>query len=88
MLRAFFSLSLCVALATSASAGAPKAKDLPKEADYYQIQTYELPKGEVIEVGALEMLPDGRLAVGTRRGEIWMVHNPLGKDLKEAKITR
>src|SRR5262249_34224129 len=47
------------------------------------------PKGEVLEVGALEMMPDGRLAVGTRRGEIWMVHHPLGQDpAKEAKFTR
>lgn len=61
----------------------------PKESDYYQIQTYAIPKGEVLEAGALEMLPDGRLAFGTRRGEIWMVHNPLGKDpATEAKFTR
>ena len=34
-------------------------------------------------------MPDGRLAVGTRRGEIWMVHNPLGKDpAKDAVFTR
>jgi glucose/arabinose dehydrogenase len=78
-----------VSVAPSTFAGSPKSKDLPKEADYYQIQTYAIPKGEVLEVGALEMMPDGRLAVGTRRGEIWMVHNPLAKDpATEAKFTR
>src|SRR5438132_1415186 len=64
-----------------------RAGDLPKEADYYQIEAYDLPKGEVLEIGALELLPDGRLAVATRRGEIWMVHNALGPT-KDAKLTR
>jgi glucose/arabinose dehydrogenase len=84
-----FSLFLVVLSTNWSFAGAPKTKDLPKEADYYQIQTYEIPKGEVLEVGALEMMPDGRLAVGTRRGEIWMVHNALSTDpAKNARFTR
>lgn len=69
-----------------AYAGAPK--DLPKEADYYPILAYELPKGEVLEVGGLEWLPDGKLAVATRRGEIWMVENALARDPKEARFSR
>lgn len=60
----------------------------PTESDYYQIRPYDLPQGEVLEVGALEFLPDGRLAVGTRRGEIWMVQNPLASDPKKAKFAR
>lgn len=68
------------------------------EADYYTLQTYTLPKGEVIELGALEWIPpadpkapltQGKLAVSTRRGEIWLVENALGKDpATEAKFTR
>ena len=91
MLRSFnsFSRLLFISLMMLAPAGASRSAPLPQESDYYQIQTYNLPKGEVIEVGALEMMPDGRLAVGTRRGEIWMVHNPLGKDpAKTATYTR
>src|SRR5947209_3769601 len=81
--RKLFLIAAVIVPSPWASAGSPK------EADYYQIQTYDLPKGEVLEVGGLAMLPDGRLAVGTRRGEIWMVHNALGKDpAKDAKITR
>ena len=60
----------------------------PTEADYYKILRYDVPKGEVLEAGALELMPDGRLAVGTRRGEIWMVQNPLSDDPKKAKFSR
>ena len=50
----------------------------PTEADFYAIAPLEIPRGEVIEVGALEAIPDGRLAVASRRGEIWMVSDPAG----------
>src|SRR5579864_2535214 len=69
------------------AAAAPPAK-APTEDDYYKLLRYEIPTGEVLEVGALEFMPDGRLAVGTRRGEIWMVENPLAADPKDAKFTR
>ena len=81
-----FSLLTLALLAAPASA-APPAK-APTEDDYYPLLRYEFPKGEVLEVGALEFMPDGRLAVGTRRGEIWMVSNPLAADPKDAKFTR
>src|SRR4051794_12809858 len=80
-----------IALALSALSGALVGQanaQAPTEADYYQIQTYAIPKGEVLEAGALEMMSDGRLAYGTRRGEIWMIDNPLGKDgVKDAKFS-
>ena len=30
----------------------------------------------VLEVGGMDVLPDGQLAVSTRRGEVWLVKNP------------
>jgi len=87
MLRQIWGVFLILGLTNNASAGYPTVP--PKESDYYQIQSYDIPKGEVLEAGALEMMPDGRLVFGTRRGEIWMIHNPLGKDpTKDAKFTR
>jgi hypothetical protein len=69
-----------------ASAWAQKTA-LPKEEDYYIIQGYTIPKGEVLEVGGMEWLPEGKLAVCTRRGEIWLIENPLAKDpASEAKF--
>ena len=46
------------------------------EEDYYQIKTIPIPEDVKLEVGGLAVLKDGRLAVSTRRGEIWMVDNP------------
>lgn len=43
------------------------------EADYYKIITLPIPQGIVLEAGALELMPDGNLAVATRRGDIYMV---------------
>ncbi|MDP5171467.1 MAG: plastocyanin/azurin family copper-binding protein [Bacteroidia bacterium] len=54
------------------------AQDNPandQESTYYQIQTLTSPDGVVLEVGGLAYLPDGKLAVSTRRGEIWIVEN-------------
>jgi hypothetical protein len=47
----------------------------PQESDYYTITTFETPKETALEVGSIELLPGGRLALGTRRGEIWTVSN-------------
>jgi glucose/arabinose dehydrogenase len=58
------------------------------EDEHYQLLRFDIPPGEVLEGGALEFFPDGKLAFATRRGEIWLVHNPLSADPKEAKFTR
>jgi glucose/arabinose dehydrogenase len=58
------------------------------EADYYSILTFTPPPGEVLEAGAIEVLPDGKVAVATRRGEVWLIDNAYDKDPKKAKFTR
>ena len=61
----------------------------PTEADYYKILTFEPPAAVVLEVGALEWMPGGKLAVSTRRGEIYLVENPLASDpAKDSKFVR
>ncbi len=47
--------------------------EAPKESDFYAITQIPTPEGAVIEGGAIELLPDGRLAVCTRRGQVWIV---------------
>jgi hypothetical protein len=44
-----------------------------REREYYPIVNIPLPKETVIEVGAFAVLPDGKVAVGTRRGEIFVI---------------
>lgn len=44
-----------------------------REREYYRIVELPLPKGQVVEAGAFTSLPDGRIAVGTRRGDIILI---------------
>jgi cytochrome c551/c552 len=46
------------------------------EEDYYPIVTIAVPSNILVEVGGMATLPDGRLAVATRRGDVWMIENP------------
>jgi hypothetical protein len=58
------------------------------EASHYAVSTIPLPDDCVLEVGGLAFRPDGKLLACTRRGEIWLVHNPLAADPKDVKVTR
>ncbi|MFM7070602.1 MAG: hypothetical protein ACKO38_02270, partial [Planctomycetota bacterium] len=44
-----------------------------REREYYPIVNIPLPKDTVIEAGAFATLPDQRVAVGTRHGEIFII---------------
>lgn len=44
-----------------------------RERDYYRIVELPIPKDQVIEAGAFTALPDGRIAVGTRRGDVFFI---------------
>ena len=44
-----------------------------REREYYPIVNIPLPKDTVIEAGAFAVLPDRRIAVGTRHGEIYLI---------------
>ncbi len=48
----------------------------PKEDDYYKIITLPTPEGMLLEVGGVATMQDGRIAVSTRRGDVWMIENP------------
>jgi hypothetical protein len=61
---------------------------LPTEDDFYPITRFEAPKGAMLEVGAFQLLPDGKLALATRRGEIWIIEQPLAKQVKAAQFKR
>ncbi|MCX6976763.1 MAG: hypothetical protein NTX04_02240, partial [Verrucomicrobia bacterium] len=43
-----------------------------REAEFYSITNIGLPVGAVAEAGSLRPLPDGRLAMGTRRGDVFL----------------
>lgn len=47
-----------------------------EEADYYELVSLPVPQAIQLEVGGMTFLPDGRLVVATRRGDLWSVENP------------
>jgi len=52
----------------------------PTLADYYPITDIPLPEGEVIEVSGIDILPGNKIAVASRRGDIWVAENALKAD--------
>ncbi len=62
-------------------APAPKGLAKPeiepeKEDDFYKLISLPVPEDIILEVGGIVTLPDGDLAVCTRRGEVWLIQNP------------
>ena len=68
---------LLVVLVTAASVQAQTLGEYwntaEEESKYYRIVDVPLPKDMALEVGSFEVLPDKRLAMGTRRGDIFFV---------------
>jgi azurin len=48
------------------------------EKDFYTLRTISIPADIRLEVGGIAVMPDGRIAVCTRRGEIWIIQNAYG----------
>lgn len=78
----FLMLSACLLLSGSVSGQQQDvvATVVPSEDDFYPIVRYGIPEGIVLEAGAIEVLPDGWLAVATRRGEVYRVHHADSDD--------
>jgi azurin len=48
------------------------------EKDFYALKTVAIPDNVKLEVGGIAVMPDGRIAASTRRGEIWIIQNAYG----------
>lgn len=57
------------------------------EADFYEIKTVTIPEGIKLEAGGVAPMPDGRVAVCTRRGEVWIIENPYMPDGTQPRYT-
>jgi cytochrome c551/c552 len=68
-----------IAFALLATLSMLKAQESPKEEDFYKIITPPIPEGIILEVGGLTTMPNGSLAISTRRGEVWIVDNPTSR---------
>ncbi|WP_266363817.1 plastocyanin/azurin family copper-binding protein [Tellurirhabdus rosea] len=70
-------------------AGATLAQNRPMtENDYYRLVTLPVPEGVSLEVGGMAVLPDGRLGVSTRRGEVWLISNPYMQGSRQPQYKR
>ncbi|HWB00545.1 MAG TPA: hypothetical protein VG713_18760, partial [Pirellulales bacterium] len=58
------------------------------EGEYYRLVKIPIPEGIVLEAGAMDWMPDGRLAVSTRRGEIYLVENVLHEPASGVQFKR
>lgn len=72
MKHVFKTALLSLALATSAYA----QDSSPAESDLYKIVKVSTPEGIVLEIGGVASVPNGDMAVSTRRGEVWVIENP------------
>jgi glucose/arabinose dehydrogenase/uncharacterized cupredoxin-like copper-binding protein len=69
--------------------GVQKAEKQFREEDYYKIINMGLPSDVILEAGGVCTLPNGKLAVSTRRGEVWIVSSPYGtNDANKATYNR
>lgn len=73
----FVSPALALLASSSLLAVSPQEE---KEAEFYKITTFTTPQQTAMEVGSIELLPDHKLALGTRRGEVWIVSNAGADD--------
>lgn len=71
--KKFIALALLLLLTIQ---GFSQAAKTSAEDDYYRITTIPAPENILLEVGGVATLPDGRIAVCTRRGDVWMIENP------------
>lgn len=75
--------SLFIALASVSSVVAQ-----PVQSDYYLREEIPLPPGEVMEVSSIALMPGKKIAVATRRGDVWICEGAYGADLSQVKWSR
>src|SRR4051812_37221872 len=77
---------LCLAFAIAANLCA--ADKFERESKFYRIETIPIPDGVVLEPGAIQVMPDGKVAVSTRLGDIYLIQGALGQKLDHVKFIK
>ncbi|WP_231741995.1 DUF7133 domain-containing protein [Stieleria varia] len=88
-MKKFFSLCIAIAFIGAHLLASCHAETLgeywgtaEEEAKYYRIVEVPFPDGMALEAGCFDVLPDNRLAIGTRRGEIFLVDGAFDENPK------
>ncbi|MDB6077936.1 MAG: large, multifunctional secreted protein, partial [Akkermansiaceae bacterium] len=50
----------------------PLSASAAQQSDFYLREEIPLPPGETMEVSAIAFMPEQKIAVATRRGDIWI----------------
>ena len=89
-LYALASAVLIAAPERSPSAAELSRSEIARESRFYALDTFVLPEGLKLEVSGLASLPDGRLALAVRKGEVWILDHPTEKvpSLENTTFTR
>ncbi|WP_438479310.1 PQQ-dependent sugar dehydrogenase [Oleiharenicola lentus] len=66
---------------------APYDSDLKRERVHYEVTPFKFSPDLVLEGGGIDVLPDNRIVVSTRRGELWLVDNAFSADFNQARYT-
>ncbi len=74
------SLLLTIALLTPLFAA-------PTQEEFYLREEIPLPEGEVMEIGSIALMPEQKVAVTTRRGDLWICEGAYQDDLSKVKWT-
>jgi len=61
-------------------------QDVAVESDYWNVEHYVNPEGQILEIGGIDFLPDGRMVASTRRGQVWIIEDPLEDDITRARF--
>ncbi len=59
----------------------------PRQPEFYLREEIPTPDGEVLELGSIAIMPDKKVAVSSRRGDVWICEGAYEKDLSKVKWT-
>ena len=58
-----------------------------RQPEFYLREEIPTPPGEVLELGSIAIMPDKKVAVSSRRGDVWICEGAYEKDLSKVKWT-
>jgi len=74
-----FSILLCIPSTVRAQELGEMWGTAAEEAKYYPIVSVPIPEEVPLKTGSFDILPDGRLVVGTRKGDVYFVEGAFNK---------
>ncbi|MGJ8676510.1 MAG: DUF7133 domain-containing protein [Akkermansiaceae bacterium] len=60
----------------------------PRQSEFYLREEIPTPKDEVMELGSIAIMPNKKIAVATRRGDVWICEGAYGDDLSKVSWSR